>query len=134
MKFSCSNPGKIQETFQRQGLKKECLSPSSLYLSLTFHLSRSFKTATLMVAGATPLWPDSWAAPTHAEPATHRESAVLQVRVPEKPPIIQSPFCQLLRAFPAPGRRGPCPHGAYSLMRRIPTTQVLVSTSQSAFW
>lgn len=30
-------------------------------------------------------------------------------------------------------RRGPCPHGVYSLMRQIPATEVVIATS-SAFW
>lgn len=98
----CSNPGKMQEKFQRQGIEEESWgpgrAPSIPLAGSTSHspsaqvpppilLQGSWgRTATLKVADTTVLCPDLWAVPAHAEPATHRERAVLQARVPETPP------------------------------------------------
>lgn len=133
---SCFNQGKLLETSQRRGLKKESPNLGSLYSSRRFHLSpSSARTLRLdshvegprrdssparLVGGAR----TCGACHPQGECGTAGEGT-------RAAPIYPVTFPSIT---PRPGRRDPCPHGAYSLMGRIPTTEVLRATSWSAFW
>lgn len=84
--------GRCRKNFRGKALRRSPEARVGLPLSLSqvpppiLLQGSGGRTATLKVADTTVLRPDLWAVPAHAEPATHRERAVLQARVPETPP------------------------------------------------